>query len=163
MDQQMQQQLQPTAPARPPAPAPAPASAGGMKAPPQPQQQQQPQPQLQMKPAASLHPVMPSPRPWPVAFTPMKPMVEMKSSPPTKKKKHCNCKNSQCLKLYCECFAAGLYCDGCNCKQCGNKVENESARQEAINSTKQRNPKAFQPKIENGSNTLSVRKVCAFL
>ncbi|KAL5224847.1 hypothetical protein ABZP36_011486 [Zizania latifolia] len=146
MDQQMQQQLQPTAPARPPAPAPA----GELKLPPQPQQQP--------KPAATLHPAMPSPRPWPMAFTPMKPIDETKIAPPTKKKKHCNCKNSQCLKLYCECFAAGLYCDGCNCKQCGNKVENESARQEAIYSTKQRNPKAFQPKIENGSNTLSVRK-----
>ncbi|EEE65637.1 hypothetical protein OsJ_21206 [Oryza sativa Japonica Group] len=59
---------------------------------------------------------------------------------------------------YCECFAAGLYCDGCHCKQCGNYVGNESARQEAINSTKQRNPKAFQPKIENGSNALNLRK-----
>jgi hypothetical protein len=28
-------------------------------------------------------------------------------------KKHCNCKNSRCLKLYCECFASGRYCDGC--------------------------------------------------
>ena len=27
-------------------------------------------------------------------------------------KKHCNCKNSRCLKLYCECFASGRYCDG---------------------------------------------------
>ncbi|KAG8094453.1 hypothetical protein GUJ93_ZPchr0012g21080, partial [Zizania palustris] len=149
MDQQTQQQLQPTASARPPAPAPAPA--GELKVPPQPQQPQ-------LKPAATLHPAMPSPRPWPMAFTPMKPIDETKIAPPTKKKKHCNCKNSQCLKLYCECFAAGLYCDGCNCKQCGNKVENESARQVAIYSTKQRNPKAFQPKIENGSNTLTVQK-----
>ncbi|KQK18272.1 protein tesmin/TSO1-like CXC 5 isoform X1 [Brachypodium distachyon] len=110
------------------------------------------------KPAASTQPAMPVPRPWPVAFTPMKPMVEVKSGTPQKRKKQCNCKNSHCLKLYCECFAAGLYCDGCNCKQCGNRVENEKARQEAINNTKQRNPKAFQPKIENVSNTLSVRK-----
>jgi hypothetical protein len=28
-----------------------------------------------------------------------KPVVEMKSGTPAKKKKHCNCKNSQCLKL----------------------------------------------------------------
>ncbi|KAF0904345.1 hypothetical protein E2562_033418 [Oryza meyeriana var. granulata] len=143
-----QQQTQPAAPARPPAPA-----AAEVKAPPPPPQ---PQPQQQQKPAAQ--PVIPSTRPWPVAFTPLKPITEMKSAPPTKKKKHCNCKNSQCLKLYCECFAAGLYCDGCHCKQCGNHIENESARQEAINSTKQRNPKAFQPKIENCSNTLNLRK-----
>jgi hypothetical protein len=27
-------------------------------------------------------------------------------------RKPCNCKNSKCLKLYCECFAAGVYCEG---------------------------------------------------
>jgi len=27
-------------------------------------------------------------------------------------KRTCNCKNSKCLKLYCECFAAGEYCRG---------------------------------------------------
>ncbi|XP_062179100.1 protein tesmin/TSO1-like CXC 7 isoform X2 [Phragmites australis] len=131
-------------------PAPAPAAATEPRAPPQPQQQR--------KPAVSVQPVMPVTRTWPVAFTPMKPVVEMKSTTLTKKKKHCNCKNSQCLKLYCECFAARDYCDGCNCKQCGNTVENEKIRQEAINNTKQRNPNAFQPKIENGPNNISVRK-----
>lgn len=30
--------------------------------------------------------------------------------------KKCNCKKSRCLKLYCECFAAGIYCEGCNCQ-----------------------------------------------
>lgn len=25
------------------------------------------------------------------------------------KRKLCNCKNSRCLKLYCECFASGVY------------------------------------------------------
>jgi len=33
-----------------------------------------------------------------------KPVVEMKSGTPTKKKKHCNCKNSQCLKLWVQDF-----------------------------------------------------------
>jgi len=39
----------------------------------------------------------------------------------------CNCKNSQCLKLYCECFATMNYCDPklCSCKNCMNTVENE--------------------------------------
>lgn len=60
---------------------------------------------------------------------------------------------------YCECFAAGDYCDGCNCKQCGNTVDNEKGRQDAINNTKLRNPNAFQPKIENGPIPPSVRKV----
>ncbi|CAH8363174.1 unnamed protein product [Eruca vesicaria subsp. sativa] len=63
------------------------------------------------------------------------------------KQKHCNCKASRCLKLYCECFASGLYCNGCNCLQCHNNLENESARQEAITGTLERNPNAFKPKI----------------
>ena len=39
----------------------------------------------------------------------------------------CNSNNSQCLKLYCECFATMLYCDPkiCNCRNCGNTIENE--------------------------------------
>ena len=36
------------------------------------------------------------------------------------KRKPCNCKKSKCLKLYCECFAAELYCEGCNCSECNN-------------------------------------------
>jgi hypothetical protein len=42
-------------------------------------------------------------------------------------KMSCNCKNSQCLKLYCECFSAMLYCDPkiCSCKNCINNTENE--------------------------------------
>nr|XP_008378097.2 protein tesmin/TSO1-like CXC 5 isoform X1 [Malus domestica] len=64
-----------------------------------------------------------------------------------KKQKQCNCKNSRCLKLYCECFAAGIYCDGCNCSNCHNNVNNEAARQDARGAILERNPNAFQPKI----------------
>lgn len=28
----------------------------------------------------------------------------------------CRCKNSRCLKLYCECFRANSYCGDCSCK-----------------------------------------------
>lgn len=48
---------------------------------------------------------------------------------------------------YCECFAAGIYCDGCNCLNCHNNVENEDARQDAVGATLGRNPNAFRPKI----------------
>eukprot|EP00730_Choanoeca_flexa_P004123 TRINITY_DN11605_c0_g1_i4.p1 TRINITY_DN11605_c0_g1~~TRINITY_DN11605_c0_g1_i4.p1 ORF type:complete len:231 (+),score=7.43 TRINITY_DN11605_c0_g1_i4:333-1025(+) len=42
------------------------------------------------------------------------------SSTPTKS---CNCKNSKCLKLYCDCFAHGGYCGpNCNCSNCQNTV-----------------------------------------
>uniref|UniRef100_A0A2C9W758 CRC domain-containing protein n=1 Tax=Manihot esculenta TaxID=3983 RepID=A0A2C9W758_MANES len=72
--------------------------------------------------------------------------VDAKDGTP-KKIKRCNCKNSQCLKLYCECFAAGLHCNGCNCLNCYNNVENEDARQKAVGATLERNPNAFRPKI----------------
>lgn len=62
-------------------------------------------------------------------------------------RKQCNCKNSRCLKLYCECFASGRYCEGCNCSQCCNNHENESVRQSAVEAILERNPNAFRPKI----------------
>ena len=48
---------------------------------------------------------------------------------------------------YCECFAAGIYCDGCNCLNCHNNVDNEVARQSAIGAILERNPNAFRPKV----------------
>ncbi|KAH7850555.1 hypothetical protein Vadar_034795 [Vaccinium darrowii] len=72
--------------------------------------------------------------------------VDVKDSTP-KKQKQCNCKHSKCLKLYCECFASGIYCDGCNCVNCHNNVENEGVRREAVEATLERNPNAFRPKI----------------
>ncbi|XP_072952338.1 uncharacterized protein [Typha angustifolia] len=36
--------------------------------------------------------------------------------------KHCSCKKSRCLKLYCVCFAAGIFCsEPCACRLCFNK------------------------------------------
>jgi hypothetical protein len=59
----------------------------------------------------------------------------------------CNCKKSKCLKLYCECFAALKFCQGCNCLDCYNNADCEQMRQEAIQSTKERNPSAFKTKV----------------
>ncbi|CAN1148310.1 Protein tesmin/TSO1-like CXC 5 [Linum perenne] len=53
------------------------------------------------------------------------------------------------MDIYCECFASGTYCDGCNCGNCYNNVENEAARREAVEATLERNPNAFRPKIAN--------------
>ncbi|KAE9597586.1 putative transcription factor Tesmin family [Lupinus albus] len=75
-----------------------------------------------------------------------RPNFESKDGTP-KKQKQCNCKHSKCLKLYCECFVSGIYCDGCNCVNCYNNVENEAARREAVEATLERNPNAFRPKI----------------
>ncbi|GLU09888.1 hypothetical protein SLE2022_267230 [Rubroshorea leprosula] len=72
--------------------------------------------------------------------------IDVKEGTP-KKQKQCNCKHSKCLKLYCECFASGVYCDGCNCYNCNNNVEHENARREAVEATLERNPNAFRPKI----------------
>ena len=49
-----------------------------------------------------------------------------------KLRKSCNCRNSRCLKLYCECFASGQYCFGCNCQACHNNPENDEMRKRAI-------------------------------
>ncbi|XP_020572260.1 protein tesmin/TSO1-like CXC 5, partial [Phalaenopsis equestris] len=89
-----------------------------------------------------------------------KPLFEMKDGMPTRKK-NCNCKHSRCLKLYCECFASGVHCDGCNCANCFNNVENEVARHEAVEAILERNPNAFRPKIGNSPQTIrDVREDC---
>ncbi len=59
----------------------------------------------------------------------------------------CNCKKSQCLKLYCECFASKTFCHGCNCINCLNIKENQTERDKAMRATLERNPVAFDPKI----------------
>lgn len=54
--------------------------------------------------------------------------TENKTLPSNSTKKiTCNCKNSQCLKLYCECFSTLGFCDPnfCSCKGCSNTNENE--------------------------------------
>ncbi|KAJ8578340.1 hypothetical protein ON010_g863 [Phytophthora cinnamomi] len=64
------------------------------------------------------------------------------------KKAPCNCKKSKCLKLYCECFASGGYCDeSCNCLDCSNTTASEEVRQQAIAARLEKNPNAFKPKI----------------
>ena len=38
----------------------------------------------------------------------------------------CTCKKSQCMKLYCECFAKGGFCGiDCGCVGCSNTSDNE--------------------------------------
>jgi hypothetical protein len=72
-------------------------------------------------------------------------------TPGSCKRKVCNCKNSKCLKLYCECFASGAYCDpACNCIACHNTSAFEPERKAAIGATLERNPMAFRPKIARG-------------
>uniref|UniRef100_A0A1B6L2K0 CRC domain-containing protein n=2 Tax=Graphocephala atropunctata TaxID=36148 RepID=A0A1B6L2K0_9HEMI len=65
-------------------------------------------------------------------------------------RKPCNCTKSQCLKLYCDCFANGEFCFQCNCNSCFNNLDHEEERQRAIKACLERNPNAFRPKIGKG-------------
>ncbi|XP_073811174.1 myb-interacting protein 120 [Musca autumnalis] len=73
------------------------------------------------------------------------------------RRKHCNCSKSQCLKLYCDCFANGEFCQDCTCKDCCNNLQNEDERQRAIRSCLERNPSAFKPKITSSSDLGDMR------
>ncbi|XP_055934386.1 protein lin-54 homolog isoform X1 [Argiope bruennichi] len=64
-----------------------------------------------------------------------------------RQRKPCNCTKSQCLKLYCDCFANGEFCNSCNCNNCYNNLAHEEERQKAIKACLDRNPLAFHPKI----------------
>ncbi|CAD8075319.1 unnamed protein product [Paramecium primaurelia] len=62
--------------------------------------------------------------------------------------KKCNCKNSKCIKLYCECYQNKVFCDNnCHCHNCFNNSSNAKQRQKAMQYTLEKNPSAFQPKI----------------
>ncbi|KAJ0548846.1 putative transcription factor Tesmin family [Helianthus annuus] len=62
--------------------------------------------------------------------------------------KFCNCKKTKCLKLYCDCFAAGIYCaDSCSCQGCFNRPEYENTVLETRQQIESRDPLAFAPKI----------------
>ena len=76
-------------------------------------------------------------------------------------KKQCNCKRSHCLKLYCECFASGVYCDpsDCHCFQCKNREsigpngeDYTEERANAVYATLERNPNAFRPRFLNAAS-----------
>ncbi|KAM6359097.1 LOW QUALITY PROTEIN: tesmin [Alca torda] len=69
----------------------------------------------------------------------------------TKSKKPCSCTKSQCLKLYCDCFANGDFCNNCNCNNCYNNQLHESERFKAVKACLERNPEAFLPKIGKGN------------
>eukprot|EP00850_Spirogloea_muscicola_P000914 SM000003S11159 [mRNA] locus=s3:1337807:1341689:+ [translate_table: standard] len=67
--------------------------------------------------------------------------------------RRCHCRKSKCLKLYCECFTAGVSCEGpgCACVGCLNRPEFAAAVAEARAGVLQRDPRAFDPKIRMAS------------
>ncbi|XP_071716943.1 protein tesmin/TSO1-like CXC 2 [Rutidosis leptorrhynchoides] len=69
--------------------------------------------------------------------------------------KRCNCKKSKCLKLYCECFAAGVYCvEPCSCHDCFNKPIHEDTVLATRKQIESRNPLAFAPKVIKTSDPM---------
>ncbi|XP_076327009.1 uncharacterized protein LOC143233959 [Tachypleus tridentatus] len=73
-------------------------------------------------------------------------------------RKPCNCSKSQCLKLYCDCFANGEFCKSCNCNNCYNNLDHEEERQKAIKICLERNPFAFHPKIGKYKDGIAQRR-----
>ncbi|XP_047452805.1 spexin prohormone 2 [Mugil cephalus] len=82
--------------------------------------------------------------------------IQPQTPPPrtvgTWSRKPCHCTRSQCLKLYCECFASGAMCINCDCSNCHNNSEHQIKRHKAIKSCLGRNPDAFRPKIAGGKS-----------
>ncbi|MED6220632.1 hypothetical protein PIB30_046719 [Stylosanthes scabra] len=60
----------------------------------------------------------------------------------------CNCMKSQCVKLYCQCFSAGNFCnDNCSCKNCLNNEVNKDSVNQIKKEIQSRDPRAFEPKV----------------
>jgi hypothetical protein len=63
-----------------------------------------------------------------------------------------------CLKLYCECFSAGVFCFACSCRGCHNNTQHQAEVQEQRWRIMQRDPDAFSTKLR--PNQPSSRKGC---
>ncbi|PNH10932.1 Protein tesmin/TSO1-like CXC 2 [Tetrabaena socialis] len=74
--------------------------------------------------------------------------------------KRCNCKKARCLKLYCVCFAAGVYCSSCACVECLNTLGTQELVLKERNKKLQQSPWAFAPKVEQKEGELAHKKGC---
>ncbi|GKD80990.1 CRC domain-containing protein, partial [Tanacetum coccineum] len=62
--------------------------------------------------------------------------------------KRCTCRKTECLKLYCDCFKAGLYCgESCSCQGCFNRTDYEDTVDHTRELIQLRDPLAFSPNI----------------
>lgn len=69
----------------------------------------------------------------------------------SKKKFSCKCKKSECLKLYCDCFANGEKCIGCNCCNCSNQIGNEFVISKTYEEVVGKNPIAMKLNLQKES------------
>ncbi|KAI8112755.1 hypothetical protein M9434_004075 [Picochlorum sp. BPE23] len=70
----------------------------------------------------------------------------------------CNCKRSQCLKMYCECFAGSGYClPGCACVGCKNSEENVDMVNIARAGILMKDPTAFDEKVKTNGHQKGCR------
>ncbi len=102
-------------------------------------------------------------RPTPTLMAPTPPgkiRDRLHKGPKLKARNPCNCKRSKCLKLYCECFAAQVYCNGCNCLDCHNTSNHEAQRAKAVKDTKAKNNAAFKPRKNKDTNVHSTGCKC---
>lgn len=71
----------------------------------------------------------------------------------------CTCKKTRCLKLYCQCFGAKLYCGtNCRCMMCFNNRKHEKQRKEAMRNILSRNLSAFDTKFKKDAAIVLVEK-----
>ena len=63
----------------------------------------------------------------------------------------CTCSRIKCNKKYCACFAAGKFCQGCNCKDCCNTPENNNYDNKSINIINNNNVNNININNENNS------------
>ena len=69
---------------------------------------------------------------------------------PIRKTKKCNCKQSKCLKLYCECLSFGEFCDSsCGCIGCQNTHKDSYIRDYALSLILERN-------VSNESSNITI-------
>ncbi|XP_004304737.1 PREDICTED: protein tesmin/TSO1-like CXC 2 [Fragaria vesca subsp. vesca] len=88
--------------------------------------------------------------------SPKRKSVETKHVGESRACKRCNCRRSKCLKLYCECFAAGLYCvEPCSCFNCFNKSIHVEIVHETRRLIELRNPLAFAPRVVGSAEAVS--------
>ena len=70
-----------------------------------------------------------------------------------KKKFICRCKKSNCMKLYCDCFANGEKCIGCNCVNCSNVIGNEINIKKVYDEVVGKNPVSMKLNLQKELKT----------